>query len=120
MRPAAVTKVVGAALLLMVVVALGTSVATADFQQCVQACADQWAADKQACADALQAALANIAAQEEACINACAPTNFLCQANCVRQGNIRRYNANSDYRRCVNVANTVAWNCYRNCQQSVF
>ena len=120
MRPAAVTKMVGAALLLMVVAALGSPVAMAGRAECIQACADQWFADKQACLDSLNSALAVIDANVEACVNGCAPSNFLCQAACVRTGNIQRYNANADYRRCVNVANTVAWNCYRACGQSGF
>lgn len=117
MRPAAVIKGVGFALLLAVAV-FGSSVALAEDPGCIQACADRWFADKQACLDDLNAAYANIDANTEACINNCAPSNFLCQANCVRTGNLQRRAAENDYRYCVNVANTIAWNCYRACVAS--
>lgn len=112
------TACVVAGLLLSLVVLGPVPAAHAGASDCVQACADQWFADKAACAERLNATLTAIAAAEEQCISACAPTNFLCQAQCVRAGNIKRGVANNEYRRCVNRANTTAWNCYRACEIS--
>ncbi len=118
MRAKPVTTLVRVALLFMAVAALGIPVASADEAECIQACADEWFVERQACVDTLNSTLAEVDAQVEACINGCSPADLLCQGKCINQGNIRRYNANQDYRRCESIANTVAWNCYRACQVS--
>jgi hypothetical protein len=79
----------------------------------VQACADQWVADKQACQDALDARLAQLDQEAADCITN--NPNPLDAALCIRNVNIKRFAARRDYQQCVNVANTVAYNCYRNC-----
>ncbi len=118
MRPAAVIKGLCAAALLTVVV-FGAPVALAvPDPACVEACAERWYAEKQACLDALNARYAQIDRDTEVCISNCAPTNYLCQGNCTRNGNIARRAAENDYRKCVNGANTIGWNCYRACEAS--
>lgn len=114
MRPAAVKKVLSVLLLLVAVAALGTAAKADD--GCVQGCADRWVADKQACLDSLNARLADLDAQAAACYEN--NTDPLSIAICVRNVNIARYAANNDYKKCVNMANTVAWNCYRACAPS--
>jgi hypothetical protein len=117
MRPAAVLKAMGAALVLAVGLFVTAPVAIADpYTDCVQACADQWVLDKQACQETLDATLATIANDEATCIaNA---TNVIQQGLCVRNANIRRFTARRDYQNCISLANTVAYNCVRNCEQS--
>lgn len=115
MRPAAVIKFLGAAMLLVAGIVVATPVARADFAECVQACADQYMIDKQACQDALDATLAQLALEAQNCYTLGDP---LAIGTCLRDVNIRRAKANNDYRKCLNFANTKAWNCYRDCQAS--
>lgn len=116
MRRAAFAVV--AVVLTILAFSLTASPARAQSGDCVQACADQWYTDKSECLARLNATLATIAAAEDKCISECAPGNFLCQGLCSRNANIKRGAANNDYRRCVNRANTTAWNCYRACEIS--
>ncbi|MFN7965889.1 MAG: hypothetical protein U0V87_09420 [Acidobacteriota bacterium] len=117
MRPAAVLKTMGAALALGIGLFMAAPVAHADaYTDCVQACADQWVVDKQACQDQLDAALAQIATEEADCISNA--TNPIAQGLCVRNANIKRFNARRDYQNCISRANTTAYNCSRNCQPS--
>ncbi len=121
MRPAAVNKLVGVLLLIVAAAMLSPAVlAGGPDPECVQRCADQWYADKQACLDSLNVQLAQIDANTQACMDGCSssPDPYTCQANCVHQGNVARASANNDYKKCVNRANTTAWNCYRGCQPS--
>lgn len=92
------------------------AIAAPDGEDCVQACGDQWTAAKDACQAALDARLAELDQQAADCITN--NPNPLNAALCVRQVNVRRFNARQDYQRCVNRANTTAFNCYRNCSAS--
>jgi hypothetical protein len=117
MRPAAVLKTMGAALALGVGLFMAAPAVHADaYTDCVQACADQWVVDKQACQDQLDADLAQIATEEANCITAA--TNPLAQGICVRNANIKRFTARRNYQTCISRANTTAYNCSRNCQPS--
>ncbi len=116
MRPAAVNKVVSATLLVLAVLALSPVVlAGSPDPACVQQCADQWAADKQACLDALNAQLAVIDGKTQDCLNDPANDTPVKQGLCIHNANVQRFAANNDYRKCINRANTTAWNCYRAC-----
>lgn len=115
MRKAAILKTIGIALVLGVGLFVAAPVTHAG-EDCVQACADQWSVDKQACQDRLDADLAQIATEEAACI--AAATNPLAQGQCVRKANTKRFVARRNYQTCVSRANTTAYNCYRNCQPS--
>ncbi len=118
MRPAAVNKLVGVLLLVVAAAMLSPAVLAGPDPECVQRCADQWAADKQGCIDALNAKLAQIDLDVQACLEACPASDYLCQGSCVHNGNVARAAANNDYKKCVNRANTTAWNCYRGCPVS--
>jgi hypothetical protein len=115
MCKAAILRTVGVALVLGIGLFLAAPVAHAG-ETCVQVCADQWSADKQACQDRLDADLAQIATDEAACI--AAATNPIAQGQCVRKANTKRFVARRNYQNCVSRANTTAYNCYRNCQVS--
>lgn len=115
MRPAAVIKFVGAAVLLIAGIVVATPVARADFAECVEACAEQYAIDKQACQDTLDATLADLAEQALECYELTDPISI---GICLRDVNIRRAQANNAYKKCLSFANTVAWNCYLDCQAS--
>ena len=115
MRKAAILKTIGIALVLGVGLIVAAP-ATHAGETSVQACADQWSVDKQACQDRLDADLAQIATEEAACI--AAATNPIAQGQCVRKANTKRFVARRNYQNCVSRANTTAYNCYRNCQVS--
>lgn len=112
-----VTKAVGAALLLLAVASFGAPVAKAD-AACTQACADRFFTEKAACGAALGDELAAIALEEQICINACIPTDYKCQSQCVKKGNVARTKANNTYRQCNNTAERLARQCYKDCQIS--
>ncbi|NJN63911.1 MAG: hypothetical protein HC882_02885 [Acidobacteria bacterium] len=116
MRPAAL-KLMGLALAAVVAFVAAPSINAGPFEDCVQECVDQWEADKAECEVALTTRLAELDAQEQACIidN---QGNLIATGLCVRDVNIRRANAQRDYQRCISFANTAAYNCYRGCQVS--
>ena len=117
MRPTA-SKLMGAVLAAMLLIGFAAPVVLAGpFEDCVQQCIDQWEADKQACEDQLNQRLAELDQEAQACLddNAGDP---LAAALCLREVNIKRANAQRDYQKCLNLANTVAYNCYRDCQVS--
>jgi len=117
MRPAAVLKVLCAALVLVAAAAISVPVAHADFAECVQACIDQFDADKAECDAQLDATLAQLDQEAEDCLTN-NPTDPIAAGLCIREVNIKRYRAQADHKRCISTANTVAYNCYRNCQNS--
>lgn len=118
MRPARLAHLVGVFAVVAVLSGLATVSAHAGVSSCIQACVDQWQADRAACRDALDARLAAIESELEACQSACNPSDIRCQAKCVRRANIQRRSAENEFRRCTNRAHVRAWNCYRDCQQS--
>lgn len=115
MCKAAILKTMGIVLVLGVGLFVAAPVAHAG-ETCVQACADQWSADKQACQDRLDADLTQIAADEATCISGAATP--IAQGQCIRKANTKRFVARRNYQTCVSRANTTAYNCYRNCQVS--
>jgi len=117
MRPAAVLKVLCAALVLVAAAAISVPVAHADFAECVQACIDQFDQDKAECDAQLDASLAQLDQEADDCLTN-NPTDPIAAGLCVREVNIKRYRAQADHKRCISTANTVAYNCYRNCQNS--
>lgn len=117
MRPAA-KKLMGAALAAMLLIGFAMPVVLAGpFEDCVQQCIDQWEADKQACDDQLATRLAELDQEAQQCLsdNAGDP---IATGLCLREVNIKRANAQSDYQKCISLANTVAYNCYRDCQMT--
>lgn len=117
MRPAA-RKLMGAALAAVLLVGFATPVVLAGpFEDCVQQCIDQWEADKQACDDQLAQRLAELDQEAQQCLRD-NPGDPIAAGLCLREVNIKRANAQSDYQRCISLANTVAYNCYRACQVS--
>lgn len=111
MRPAAVHKVLGAVLLVLALGALG-SPALAD-DGCVQACIDTWVTEKEQCLQTLNTTLARLDQEAEACYDL---TDPLAIASCIRSVNGRRMAAKQTYQKCLALANTRAWSCYRACQ----
>ena len=112
MRVAAVTKMVSVALL--VVAALSTSAALAGTPKdpaCVQACADQYFLDKQACLDTYNQALADAQAQEDACL--LLPANQ--QPACLRGVDSLRRQAKHDYQVCLRAAKKAYNACVSAC-----
>ncbi len=108
MRFATITKILGVALL--VGAALGASPALAD-DGCLQACADQYAIDRQACLDAYNQALADLQAQEEACL-ALPPDQ---QPACLKGVEHGRTAAKNQYKQCLNKAKSNYNKCANNC-----
>ncbi len=113
MRPAAVIKILGAALLIIMGTALVTPVALADEQDCINACADQWAQDKAECDQQLADRMAELDQEAQDCLEN--NSNPIDAALCLREVNIKRYRAKADYQRCISMANTMAYDCYRHC-----
>ena len=114
MRPAAVMKLLSVALVVVLAAAFAPA-AKADVADCIQACVDQFDADRLACDDELAVRLADLDQQAAECLEIPNPIEA---GLCMRDVNIARYNAMADHRRCVSIANTVAYNCYRDCQSS--
>jgi hypothetical protein len=114
MRPAAVLKRLSVLLALGIAATFTTSVVMADYASCVQACADQYQIDRQNCQNQLDATNAQLDAEAQACLDN-NPTNPVAAALCIRNVNIKRFNARRDYDRCIAIANTVAYDCYRHC-----
>jgi hypothetical protein len=113
MRPAAVNKVVGVALLLIAVASLSPVVSAS---VCEDQCMAQWLVDKGNCQNALAARLDQLSVQLADCLNhAATPVQA---ALCTNAYNTAAFAAQNTYRACVNQANTVAWNCYRACSIS--
>lgn len=117
MRPAAVLKMLCAALVLVAAAMITVPVVHADFAECVQACVDQFDADKAACDSQLEATLAQLDQEADDCLTN-NPSDPIAAGLCLRSVNIKRYQAQSEHRRCISVANTVAYNCYRDCASS--
>lgn len=118
MRPAAVLRLLSAALVVVFVVALTAPVAQADgFADCVQACIDQFDIDRAECDQDLASRLAELDQDAQDCVTN-NPTDPVAAQLCLRDVNIQRYRAQSDHRRCISIANTVAYNCYRDCDSS--
>ena len=110
-------KLMGVTLAALLALALAPQFTVAEtFEECVDACIDQWEADKADCDQQLAQRLAELDAEAEECLTS--NPDPVSAGLCVREVNIKRANANSDYRRCISVANTVAYNCYRDCQVS--
>lgn len=117
MRPAAL-KLMGVALAAVLAVAFAMPVASAEtFDECVQACIDQWEADRAACDEALAQALAERDEQAAQCFEDFA-NDPIGLGLCLRDVNIGRANDQRDYNRCISIANTTAYNCYRDCTVS--
>jgi hypothetical protein len=114
MRPAAAIKVMG---LVLIAAFVGSWAAPAVAQDCIAQCVDQYDQDKQGCDNDLAARLAELDLAAQACLDD-NPTDPIAAGLCLRNVNIQRYNARSDWRRCVSFANTAAYNCYRECQTS--
>jgi hypothetical protein len=114
MRPAAVIKVMG---LVLIAAFVGSWAAPAVAQDCLAQCIEQYDRDKAACDEQLAARLAELDLEAQACLDN-NPTDPIAAGLCLRNVNIQRYNARSDWRRCVSFANTAAYNCYRDCQTS--
>ncbi|MBP7146679.1 MAG: hypothetical protein KBD01_03975 [Acidobacteria bacterium] len=114
MRPAAVVKWMGIAIGLVLVSMLAPPLAMAQ-QDCIDACIEQWDIDKAACDQALADRMAQLDAEAQACYDLVDP---ILVGKCIRTVNIKRYVAKREWQDCMNMANTVAYNCYRNCQQS--
>jgi hypothetical protein len=115
MRPAAVIKVMG---LVLIAAFVGSWAAPAAAQEdCLAQCIEQYDQDKVACDNQLAARLAELDLEAQACLDN-NPTDPIAAGLCLRNVNIKRYNARSDWRRCVSFANTAAYNCYRACQVS--
>lgn len=110
-------KLMGAVLALALVATLSTPIALADFQECVDACVEQWEADQLACEEALAERLAELDLEAQQCIED-NQGDLIATGLCLRDVNIKRAVANREYRDCISTANTVAYNCYRACQQS--
>ncbi|MCU0252926.1 MAG: hypothetical protein MUE47_00140 [Acidobacteria bacterium] len=96
---------------------VGGWAAPAVAQDCLAACIEQYDTDKAACDAALAERLAQLDQDAQACLDN-NPTDPLAAGLCLRNVNIARYNARSDWRKCVSFANTAAYNCYRECQTS--
>jgi hypothetical protein len=114
MRTKTILKAICTALVLGVGLFTAAPMAHAGpYVDCIQACADQWVADTQACQNRLDADFGQIAAEEADCIaNA---TNPIAQGLCVRSANTKRFSARRAYQTCISRANTAAYNCSRNC-----
>jgi hypothetical protein len=120
MRPAAIFRLMAVGLAAALVVSVGTPVARADANSdCVEQCIDQWEQDKLACEEQLAQTLADLDQQAAECVEQYPDPDQLIQlGQCLQTVNILRAQAARDYRECISLANTVAYNCYRDCQQS--
>ncbi len=112
MRPAAVIKVVG---LVLIAAFVGSWAAPVAAQECIAQCIEQYDQDKAACDEQLAAQLAVLDQEAQACLDN-NPVDPIAAGLCLRNVNVKRYSARSDWRRCVSFANTAAYNCYRECQ----
>lgn len=115
MRSAKIIKM-GIAALVVGVAMLATTTAQAQ-NNCVANCIDQYDRDRQACDQALSTALAGLDAEAAQCA-VTYPNNPLQYGLCIQRVNTKRYSARRDWQRCINLANTAAYNCYRKCQVS--
>lgn len=114
MRPAAVLKLLSIACALALVVAFSAPAAYAEPDpECVAECIEQYDEDRAACEDALEQRLMELDQEAQECYEQ--HSDIVQLGLCLREVNIKRYRAQSDYRRCISIANTTAWNCYRNC-----
>ena len=100
------------------VLAASLPVVLAEDPSCVQACLERWQAERKACDDAKTAVFANIDNNEQACLASCPPSNYMCQGKCMREAEIKRRAYNGPSQRCLAQANTIGWNCYRDCTMS--
>jgi hypothetical protein len=114
MRPAAVIKVMG---LVLIAAFVGSWAAPAVAQDCLAQCIEQYDRDKAACDEQLAARLAELDVEAQACLDN-NPTDPIAAGLCLRNVNIKRYNARAEWRKCVSFANTYAYDCYRNCEPS--
>ncbi len=118
MRAAAVLRLLSAVLAVVFVVAFTAPVAQADgFSDCVQVCIDNYDRDKTQCDADLAQRLAELDKAAQDCI-ANNPTDPIAAQLCLRDVNIDRFRAQASHRRCISIANTVAYNCYLECQAS--
>lgn len=122
MCPAARRKVFGVALLLVLATAIGApAVYAGKDPACVQACQEQYTADKNVCKAAYMEREVVIQEQRACCIDpSCLPNHpeypqdmmaCLQDANRKHMQNVQQKNA------CFQQAQSVAWNCYRACPE---
>ncbi|UCF69060.1 MAG: hypothetical protein JSV80_07190 [Acidobacteriota bacterium] len=83
---------------------------------CEQACIDQWEQDAAECEQQLEADLSQIDQQLQDCLAGAG--GIVEQVLCLRQANVGRALARQKFERCISVANTIAYNCLRDCQMS--
>jgi hypothetical protein len=115
MRPAAVLKLLSLACAVALAVAFSAPAAYAEPDpECVDECIAQYDEDRAQCEEELEQRLAELDQDAEECYEK-HPDDIVQLGMCLRNVNIARYRAQSDYRRCISEANTTAWNCYRNC-----
>lgn len=109
MRLAEVTKLISIAV--VVVAAFGASTALAD-DGCLQACADQFVLDKQACLDTYNQALADAQAAEDACLE----LPLAQQPACLKNVDKDRKAAKANYKNCLAHARAAYNHCIEACQ----
>lgn len=113
MSPATLIK--GAGLVLAFALVLGfSSTALAQDPACVNDCIIQWDIDLAQCEADLSACQAQVQADLNVCL-ASAGGNIVALGACIRQSNLGAKACNNDFRLCRAEANTVAYNCYRDC-----
>ena len=115
-RPKTVMSL-GAAFILLAAFVVLPGILLADASDCINACADQWAEDKANCDEVLADRLTELAADAEQCAED-NPNDPLAYAACLMSVNVQVENARREHVNCMSMANTQAYDCYRDCQVS--
>ncbi|MCU0231461.1 MAG: hypothetical protein MUC67_08800 [Acidobacteria bacterium] len=89
----------------------------ADVSECIEACRQQVCADREACEDLLEQLRASAEQEAQACA-ASFPAQSQQYRACMKQISKARTKTSSEYRRCINLANTTGAACARSCAAS--
>ena len=91
--------------------------AAADVGECLEGCRQQWCADREACEELLEQQRADVDRQVQACAQEF-PAQSSAYRACMKQVSNSRTKTSSEYRRCINLANTSGAACARSCTPS--
>ena len=91
--------------------------AAADVAECIEGCRQQVCADREACEDLLEQQRADVDRQVQACAQEF-PAQSSAYRACMKQVSNSRTKTSSEYRRCINLANTSGAACARSCTPS--
>lgn len=105
------------ALAVLALLAVGAGTVAVAQSQCEQDCQDQYDLDVQTCEDDLAAKLANLQAEEQACVDKW-NGNTQQLENCLKSVNVQRRNAQRQYQQCLRQAQNKLRVCLNKCEES--